>query len=70
MTPVEGSEVVGWDNLPPHLRKALREALEGLQDAYLDMSHPLSPAMQALWDVQDQIEAYVLAENGVLTFPE
>ena len=50
-----------WDNLPPHLREALREALEGLRDAFEDHVHPFSPALQAVWDVTDQIEAFLLA---------
>ena len=55
-----------WDNLPPHLSEALRSALEGLSEAFLDLSHPLSPQLQALWDVSDQIEAYVLARERAL----
>lgn len=53
----------GWANLPPHLSEALREAMEGLSEAYLDVSHPLSPQLQALWDVTDQIEAWALARE-------
>jgi hypothetical protein len=61
--PVEATDQDGWDNLPPHLSEALREAMEGLSDAYLDVSHPLSPQLQALWDVTDQIEAWLLAQH-------
>jgi hypothetical protein len=61
--PVEASDWDGWDNLPPHLSEALRTAMEGLSEAYLDVSHPLSSQLQALWDVADQIEAWVLAQE-------
>lgn len=57
----EASEWDGWDNLPPHLSKALREAMEGLSEAFVDASHPMSPQLQALWDVTDQIERWTLA---------
>jgi hypothetical protein len=54
-----------WDNLPPHLSEALREALEGLREAFLDTSHPFSPALRAVWDVTDQIEEWILASERV-----
>jgi hypothetical protein len=63
VTAVDAPAQDAWDNLPPHLREALREALEGLQDAYLDLSHPMSPALQAVWDVTEEIEAYTLARE-------
>ena len=62
-TPADGPALAEWDNLPPHLQEALREALEGLRDAFLDTTHPFSPALQAVWDVADQIEAYTLAQE-------
>lgn len=61
--PGDGPTDSVWDNLPPHLQEALREALEGLSGAYLDINHPLSPQLQAVWDVTDQIEAYALARE-------
>lgn len=63
--PTEASDSCGWDNLPPHLSQALREAMEGLSDAYLDTSHPLSPQLQALWDVTDQIEEWTLGQEAL-----
>ena len=59
--PGDGPALDEWANLPPHLREALREALEGLRDAFLDTAHPFSPALQAVWDVTDQIEQWILA---------
>lgn len=64
MSPVGGPALEGWDHLPPHLREALTGALEGLSGAYLDLSHPMSPAMQTVWDVCDQIEEWILAQHG------
>jgi hypothetical protein len=61
--PVDGSALDGWDNLPPHLSEALREAMEGLSGAYLDVMHPLSPQLQAVWDVTDQIEEWILSQE-------
>lgn len=63
MSASDGSAQDGWDNLPPHLREALSGAMEGLQEAYLDLSAPLSPALQAIWDVCDQIEEWFLAQH-------
>ena len=55
----------GWGNLPPHLSQSLRAAMEGLSEAFLDLSHPMSPQLQAMWDVADQIEEWLLAtERG------
>lgn len=70
MSASDGSALAEWDNLPPHLSEALREAMEGLSEAYLDASHPLSPQLQALWDVTDQIEAWILAKETVSEFRE
>ncbi len=63
MRPSDGSARDVWDNLPPYLREELTEALEGLSDAFGDLAHPLSPQLQALWDVADRIEAYTLARD-------
>lgn len=63
MSAAEAYNTPEWTNLPPQLREALRQALEGLSEAYLDLSHPMSTALQAVWDVTDQIEAYVLAQE-------
>lgn len=60
MSHMDASSQDVWDNLPPYLREALTEALEGLSDAFGDLAHPLSPQLQRLWDVADQIEAYSL----------
>lgn len=55
----------GWGNLPPHLSQSLRDAMQGLSEAFLDLSHPMSPQLQAMWDVADQIEEWLLAtERG------
>ena len=59
----DGPALDVWDNLPPHLQEALRGALKGLSGAFEDHTHPFSPALQALWDVTDQIEAYALAKE-------
>lgn len=70
MSVIDGPALDEWDNLPPHLSKALREALDGLSEAFQDLSLPMSPQLQALWDVADQIEAWVLARETVSEFRE
>lgn len=50
-------------NLPPHLSQALQEALAGLSEAYLDTTHPLQPQLVALWEVEDQIERWILSRE-------
>lgn len=65
----DGSALDVWDNLPPHLQEALREALEGLSEAFEDVSHPLSSHLQRLWDVTDEIEAYILAREKEVSAP-
>jgi hypothetical protein len=50
-----------WDNLPPHLQEGLREAFTGLSEAFGDSTAPLGPQLRKLWDIADEIEAYVLA---------
>lgn len=35
--------------------------MDGLSEAFTDLSRPMSPQLQALWDVTDQIEAWFLA---------
>ena len=57
----DGSALGEWDNLPPHLSEALRDAMEGLSEAFVDVNRPLSPQLQALWDVTDQIERWTVA---------
>lgn len=70
MTTTDGPALDAWDNLPPHLREELRGALEALSEAYLDLSHPMSPALQAVWDIAEEIEAYTLAqEKGEIVSP-
>jgi hypothetical protein len=59
----EPGSVPGWDNLPPHLSAALHEAMSALNDAFLDVNHPLSPQLQAVWDVTDQIEEWILSRE-------
>lgn len=62
--PVDGLADDKWDNLPPHLQSALSQALEGLSEASGDHSTSFNPAVQAMWDVMDQIEAYTLQKKS------
>jgi len=64
-TPGDGSALNPWDQLPPHLQEALRGAMEGLSDAFGDVSHPLGPQLQRMWEVADQIEAYALSKEQI-----
>lgn len=59
----DGSALSDWANLPPHLSERLRVAMEGLSEAFLDVHHPLSPQLQELWDVADEIEAWILSQH-------
>lgn len=68
--PSDGPALDGWDNLPPHLREALRGAMEGLSGAIVDLSSPLDPALRAVWDVTDQIEEWLLARERDSEFRE
>lgn len=61
MTAARAARGEGWENLPPHLSQPLFEALDALNDAFEDADRPLSPQLQALWDVTDQIEEWILA---------
>lgn len=63
MSAPDGSALDEWANLPPHLSQRLREAMEALSEAFSDVHHPLSPQLQELWDVTDEIEAWTLAQH-------